>query len=136
MSEEKKMNLNKQESPVEVQQGSSAAEVMSLRPLADIHETKQGVTLYMDLPGVSKESLDIDVDKDVLIIKGAVNLHTPVELSPSYMELHSGVFERRFTLGDELDSTKIEAALKNGELTLYIPHLEQHMPRKIEIKIA
>ncbi len=136
MSEEKKMNLKNQELPAEVNAGASAAEVMSLRPLTDIHETKQGVTLYMDLPGVSKETLDIDVDKNVLSIKGAVNLHTPVELSPSYMELHSGVFERRFTLGDELDSEKIEASLKNGELSLFIPHLEQHQPRKIEINVA
>ena len=135
MSEEKKMNVNKQDLPAEVKT-SSAAEVMSLRPLTDIHETKQGVTLYMDLPGVSKGSLDIDVDKNVLTIKGAVNLHTPVELTPAYMELHSGVFERRFTLGDELDSAKIEATLNNGELTLHIPHLEQHKPRKIEIKAA
>ncbi|MCK4710771.1 MAG: Hsp20/alpha crystallin family protein, partial [Gammaproteobacteria bacterium] len=69
-------------------------------------------------------------------VKGAVNLHTPTELSPRYMELHSGVFERRFTLGDELDSAKIEATLKNGELRLTIPHLEQHKPRKVEIKVA
>ena len=135
MSEEKKMNLHKQDLPAEVK-ASAAAEVLSLRPLTDIHETKLGVTLTMDLPGVSKESLDIDIDKNVLTIKGAVNLHTPHDLSPSYMELHSGVFERRFTLGDELDSAKIEATLKHGELTLYIPHLEQHKPRKIDIKVA
>ena len=136
MSEEKKMNLNKQELPEAAETASTRAEVLSLRPLTDIHETKQGVTLYMDLPGVSKDSLDINVDKNVLTIKGAVNLHTPVDLSPTYMELHSGVFERRFTLGDELDSGNIEATLKNGELKLGIPHLEQHKPRKIEIKVA
>ena len=136
MSEEKKMNLHKQHVPAEVKSAASTAEVLSLRPLTDIHEAKLGVTLAMDLPGVSKESLDIDIDKNVLTIRGAVNLHTSNDLSPSYMELHSGVFERRFTMGDELDSTKIEATLKNGELILFIPHLERHIPRKIDIKVA
>jgi HSP20 family molecular chaperone IbpA len=90
----------------------------------------------MDLPGVSKESLDIDVDQNVLTIRGAINLHTPDDLKPSYMEVHSGVFERRFTLGDELDSNKIEATHKQGELALFIPRSEQHKPRKIEVKVA
>lgn len=136
MSEEKKMNLNKQELAAQSTTDTDRAEVLSMRPLTDIHETSEGVTLYMDLPGVSKETLDIDIDNNVLTIKGPVNLHTPVELKPSYMELHSGNFERRFTLGEELDSGKIEAVLKDGELKLTIPHLEQHKPRKIEIKVA
>ncbi len=136
MTEEMKMNLKKQELPVKLNTDESRAEVLSLRPLTDIHETKEAVTLYMDLPGVCKDSLNIDIDNNVLMIKAAVNLHTPVEISPSYMEMHSGVYEQRFTLGDELDSNNIEATLKHGELTLRIPHLQQHKPRKIEIKVA
>jgi HSP20 family molecular chaperone IbpA len=52
------------------------------------------------------------------------------------MEIRSELFERRFTLGDELDSSRIEASLNQGELKLSIPRLEQHKPRKINIKVA
>jgi HSP20 family molecular chaperone IbpA len=133
MSENKEINPSRDEQPA-AERAQTNFEEFTLRPLTDIHETGQGVTLYMDLPGVNKEALDIDVDQNVLTIKGAINLHTPEDLKPSHMELHSGVFERRFTLGDELATENIEATLKQGELMLFIPRSEQHKPRKIEVR--
>jgi HSP20 family molecular chaperone IbpA len=109
---------------------------MMMRPAADIQENANGANIYIDLPGVSKDSLDIDVDQNVLTIKGAINLNTPENLDPSYMDVHAGIFERRFTLGEELDINNIEANLKQGELRLFIPRSEQHKPRKIEVKVA
>lgn len=134
MSEEKQLNLSQQKQPVSTG-GQADVEMMTLRPLADIKETTEGVSVYLDMPGVAKDALNIDVDKNVLSIRGAINLHTPEELKPSYMELHSGVFERRFTLGDELDSDNIKATLKQGELIVFIPRSEKHKPRKVEIKV-
>jgi len=136
MNEERKMSLNKQDMPVEQEASQARAEVVSLRPLTDIHESKEGVKLYLDLPGVSKDALQVDVDKNVLTIKAGINLHTPEDLRARYMELHSGVFERQFTLGDELDIDNIDASLQQGVLELTIPRLQQHQPRKIEIKVA
>ena len=109
---------------------------MVMRPVADILENKEGVAIYIDLPGVSKEALDIDIDQNVLTMKGAIDLHTPEKLNPGYMDIHAGVFERRFTLGEELDSSRIEANLNQGELMLTIPRSEQHKPRKIKVKTA
>jgi len=109
---------------------------MMMRPAADIQENKDGATIYVDLPGVKKDALDIDVDQNVLTIKGAIDLNTPNNLEPGYMDIHAGVFERRFTLGEELDSNSIEANLDQGELKLFIPRSEQHKPRKIEVKTA
>lgn len=105
-------------------------------PAADIYETKEGVVLYLDLPGVNKESLDIDVDSDVLSITGSVNLAIPDNLNPTYMDVNAGVYRRQFTLSAELDSSKIEANLKDGVLMLEIPRSEKHKPRKIEVKVA
>lgn len=110
-------------------------EVVSLYPHTDIYENKEGVSLTIDLPGVSKETLDIDVDQDILTIKGKINLKTEENLSPTFMEIRSKLFERRFTLGDELDSSRIKANLNQGELKLSIPRLEQHKPRKININV-
>ncbi len=116
--------------------GTANAQSLDLTPAADIHETKDGAVLYLDLPGVNKESLDISVDSDVLTIKGGVNLHTPDDLNPTYMDVHAGIFSRKFTLSAELDSSKIEANLKDGVLKLEIPRSEKHKPRKIEVKAA
>ena len=107
-----------------------------LLPKADIHETKQGAVLYIDLPGVHKNSLDIDVDDNVLTIKGRVELKTPDGLNPTYMDVHAGAYKRKFTLSAELDSSKIDASLTDGVLKLEIPRSEKHKPRKIEVKAA
>ena len=119
------------------QQDSNArAQSLELTPAADIHETKDGAVIYIDLPGVSKDSLDINMDSDVLTIKGGVNLNTPDDLNPTYMDVHAGFYSRKFTLSPELDSSKIDAKLKNGVLKLKIPRSEKHKPRKIEVKVA
>ena len=119
------------------QQDSNArAQSLELTPAADIHETKDGAVIYIDLPGVSKDSLDINMDSDVLTIKGGVNLNTPDNLNPTYMDVHAGFYSRKFTLSSELDSSKIDANLKNGVLKLEIPRSEKHKPRKIEVKAA
>ncbi len=90
----------------------------------------------MDLPGVNKEMLDIDVDQDILSIKGKMHLTTADNMQPTYMDVRANVFERRFTLGDELDSSQIVAKLDQGALELSIPRLEKHQPKKINIKVA
>jgi HSP20 family molecular chaperone IbpA len=112
------------------------AERQTLKPLTDVYETKEGATLYVDLPGVGKEELDIDVDKNILSISGKINVNMPENLKPSYVDIPAAVYKRRFTLGDELDIEHIDANLKNGKLTLFIPRSERHKPRKIDVKVA
>jgi len=121
---------------IEKNHGSTNAQSLDLMPAADIHETKDGAVLYLDLPGVNKDSLDISVDSDVLTVKGGLNLNTPKDLNPNYMDVHAGTYSRKFTLSSELDSSKIEANLKDGVLKLVIPRSEKHKPRKIEVKAA
>lgn len=116
--------------------GTPRAQSLELMPAADIHETKDGAVIYLDLPGVSKDSLDISVDSDVLTIRGGLNLHTPDGLNPTYMDVHAGVYSRKFTLSPELDTSKIDANLQDGVLKLVIPRSEKHKPRKIEVKAA
>ncbi|MCF6251943.1 MAG: Hsp20/alpha crystallin family protein [Methylococcaceae bacterium] len=120
----------------EVATQESTAEEITLTPDTDIYESKEGVTLFFDLPGVSKETLDIDVDQDILTIKGKIDLTTAKNMQPTYIDVRANVFERRFTLGDELDSSQIVAKLDQGALKLSIPRLEKHQPKKINIKVA
>ena len=109
---------------------------VELTPAADIYETKEGATVYVDLPGVSQDTLDINFDSNVLSIKGDMTLNTPENMKPTYMDVHAGTFSRKFTLSSELDSSKIDANLKDGVLKLTIPKSEKHKPRKIEVKVA
>jgi HSP20 family molecular chaperone IbpA len=130
--EGKKMNAENKD--VATQENN--VEAVSLTPATDIYESKDGVILYVDLPGVSKKTLDIDVDQDILTIKGKIDLTTAKEMQPTYIDVKSDVFERRFTLGEELDANKIEATLEQGALKLSIPRQEKHQPKKINIKVA
>ncbi len=126
--------MNTENKEITAQQNKT--EVAILTPATDIYESQKGVVLYVDLPGVSKNTLDIDVDQNILTIKGEIELAATEEMQPTYMDIRGNVFERRFTLGDELDSSKIEAKIKQGTLKLSIPRLEQHQPKKIAIKVA
>ncbi len=125
--------------PAKAQAGNAPeprAEAMELTPFTDLYENENGAVLYIDMPGVSTDNLDININQNVLSVTGAVNLHTDENLQPTYMDLHSGVYSRQFTLGSELDTANIDATLKDGVLTLKIPRSEQHKPRKIKIKAA
>lgn len=110
--------------------------ILEITPVADIYENKEGVSVYVDLPGVSRESLDINVDKNVLTIKGVINLPAPERMKATYTDVTAGAYKRRFTLSSEMDVSKIDATLKNGELKLFIPRSEMHKPRNIEVKAA
>ncbi len=105
-----------------------------LRPQVDICEDATGITLQADMPGVAKERLDIQVDKDTLSIAGDACLDTPDDMEPLYADIGVTRYQRSFSLSGELDATKIDATLKDGLLTLHIPKREEHKPRKIEVR--
>ena len=108
----------------------------AIRPAVDIFEDKTGITVHADMPGVSRDRLDIQIDSDSLTITGDVGIPTPENMEAVYADLRSSRYQRSFSLSKELDSDNIEASIKNGVLTLRIPKREEHKPRKIEVKTA
>jgi HSP20 family protein len=91
--------------------------------------------LEFDLPGVAKESIDLDVERNVLTIKAErVARNGDWEMLAS--ERPRGLFSRQLVLGDNLDLDRIEAAYDDGVLRLRVPVAEQAKPRKIEIQTA
>ncbi|MCU7798309.1 MAG: Hsp20/alpha crystallin family protein [Candidatus Thiodiazotropha sp. (ex Myrtea spinifera)] len=107
-----------------------------LRPAADIFEDKTGITLKADMPGVSREQLDIQVDQDTLSIEGSTDIVIPTGMQPGYADVSATSYQRSFTLSSELDTDKIDASLRDGVLTLHIPKREQYQPRKIEVRMS
>ena len=96
---------------------------------------REGETFFveLDLPGVNPESIDLDVERNVLTVK-AVRKPTYGENTESVVtERPAGTFSRQLFLGETLDTEKIEASYEAGVLRLRIPVAEQAKPRRIAI---
>lgn len=104
-----------------------------LTPAVDIYETKDDVVLLVDLPGVSKDGLSLNITKDELTIKGEMNKGISKDEELLYGEMNYGDYYRGFTLSDVLDREKVSAKLENGVLELTLPKAERVKPREIPI---
>ncbi len=112
-----------------------AATQAAMAPAVDIFENEVGITLFADMPGVSKERLGVKVDGDNLLIEGSAEVKVPDKLELLHSEIRNPYFRRSFTLSRELDPAKIEASLKDGVLRLHIPKAEEARPRRIDVKV-
>lgn len=95
---------------------------------------REGDTFHVefDLPGVSPDSIDLDVERNVVTVKAErATLEGDKEMLAA--ERPRGVFSRQLVLGDNLDTDRIEAGYQDGVLTLRIPVAERAKPRKIAI---
>lgn len=86
-----------------------------------------------DLPGVNVDSVDLDIERNVLTVRAERRDPTQPNVELIASERPRGVFSRQLILGDTLDTEKVKAHYADGVLTLRIPVLEQAKPRKIEI---
>lgn len=106
------------------------------RPAVDIIEDDYAITVHADMPGVSRERLEIQVERDSLSIEGQAEIDLPDGLQDLYSDVRSTRYQRSFTLSQELDGERAEASLKDGVLKLRIPKKAMHQPRKIEVRVA
>ena len=102
----------------------------------DIVETGDGVQLMLEMPGVSRDDLDVTLEKRVLTIRGKVHPTAPDKLDLVHAEYGEGDYERSFSMSQDFDPDKIEASLSNGILTLTLPRAEAAKPKKIEVRAA
>ena len=102
-------------------------------PQVDIYETKEGLWLWADMPGVDEQSLNVHLDNGVLTIEGQVDVKQYESMTPLYTEYNVGNYVRRFTLSNEVDSDHIVARMQNGVLALEIPKSERAKPRRITV---
>jgi HSP20 family protein len=119
---------------VEARKEREQEQARFIRPVCFICEEEEGVvTLKLEMPGVTKNQLDIDVEGNQLQITGK----RPAESSEgTYLvqERPRGTFRQVYTLDDTIDRNKIEASLEGGVLTLKLYRKESEKPRKITIK--
>jgi HSP20 family protein len=101
-------------------------------PRVDIYETDKELLLYADMPGVRPEDLDLRFERGELLVHGRVQprQHNGQIVRAEYEE---GDFYRSFTIHESIDSTRIEAACKNGVLTVHLPKVAAAQPRQIKV---
>lgn len=103
-------------------------------PPVDVFENDHAITLLADLPGVSREQLQLRVDGDALVIEATASTQGPQDMQLVYGEAQYPTYRRRFTLSRELDTSRVEAQLRDGVLKLTIPKAEEARPRRIEVR--
>lgn len=119
--------------PSETRPADSAAPPQWLRtPPIDIFETPEGLVLRADLPGVTADSLELQVQDNKLTLFGRVSTAAPEERL-IHQEYHVGDFLRSFILSDDVDHDRITARLSDGVLELTLPRAQRAQPRKIDV---
>ena len=108
----------------------------AIRPAVDIIEDTNGITLWVDLPGVPQDKLDLQVHDANLYIEAEAHIAFADDLKLQHAELQSPRFSRAFTLSAEFDTDKIDANLKDGVLKIVIPRHEKARPRRIEVQVG
>ncbi|MEU7159525.1 Hsp20/alpha crystallin family protein [Streptomyces chrestomyceticus] len=106
------------------------------RPAAlpmDAYRAGDEFVIHFDLPGVDPETIDLDIERNVLTVRAERASTAPEGAELIASERTAGKFSRQLFLGDSLDSDRVDAAYENGVLTLRIPVAERAKPRKIEI---
>ena len=111
-------------------------EDQAILPPVDVIEDANGITLFADMPGVPRDKLDVHIDADTLTVTGEVALTLDPKMEARHVEVGVPRYRRSFTLGQELDRSRIAAELKNGVLKLVIPKSEKAKPRRIEVQAA
>lgn len=125
---------------VERRQSSAAAERTEDRepllvPPTDIYERADSLVILADMPGADESTVDLNIDRNVLTVRGRCACEAPEGHECTYGEYTcGGLYERSFTLSGELDTQKIEASVQDGVLKIVLPKAEQAKPRRIEVK--
>lgn len=102
-------------------------------PRTDIHETKEALVVTMDMPGVTKESVKIRLENNVLNVDGQIDSKRYEGLTPMYTEYNVGHFTRQFSLSNQIDQGRIEANMADGVLTLNLPKAPEAQPKQIQV---
>lgn len=105
-----------------------------ITPQADIYETRDEYVLTINMPGVTKENVRIKLEDGNMVIMGKIDYYSTMNKKYILNESQLGNFYRKFRISDNIDDSKIEASLENGQLTVNMPKHERLKPKDIQIK--
>lgn len=105
----------------------------TVRACCDVLENDGEITLKLEMPGVTKDGLYVNIDGDQLEIRGMRDIKQPEGGNYLIHEIRNADFYQVYTIDETIDRNKIDASLKHGILTLKLGVKESQKPRKIEI---
>ena len=102
-------------------------------PVTDIFETPEALTVVLEMPGVDRNSIEANVENDMVTIEGRIDFTKYQGMQPVYTEYNVGHYARSFQISNTIDQGKISAEMKDGVVTLVLPKAEQAKPRRIKV---
>ncbi len=102
-------------------------------PTTDVYETEDALTVVMEVPGVGRDDVAVEVKDDVLRVEGRIDSAKYGGMEPVYTEYGVGHWARSFALSDKVDRERIGAQLEDGVLTLTLPKTAEAKPRRIAV---
>jgi HSP20 family protein len=129
----KSQDLEVQEKKELVSKDEKTAPARYYMPPTDIFETENALTVVMELPGVEKQAINVNVENDVLRVDARIDFGKYEGLDPLYTEYSVGHFARSFTLSNKIDQEQISAQLNDGVLTLSLKKVKEAPPRQIAV---
>jgi HSP20 family protein len=103
-------------------------------PATDVYETEDALAVVMEMPGVGREDVAIELKGDVLRVEGRIDFAKYGGLEPVYTEYNVGHWTRSFALSDKVDQERIGAQLEDGVLTLTLPKTAEARPRRVAVR--
>lgn len=117
------------------QEGEPTKPMKHFIPAVDIYEDDTSVTLIAEMPGISKNGVEVKLDDGNLSIVGSTPNNNEMEGRAILLqEFDTGNYLRKFTLSETIDQDRIEALMADGILKLVLPKIQPAKPKKIEIK--
>ena len=102
-------------------------------PVTDILETPEALTVVLEMPGVDRNSIEANVENDIVTIEGRIDFTKYEGMQPVYTEYNVGHYVRSFQISNKVDQGKISAEMKDGVVTLVLPKAEQAKARRIKV---
>ena len=106
-----------------------------LIPAVDIYEDAHQITVQAEMPGASRDKLNVQADRNGLLIEGEMEIDMPTGMAALYADLQTTRYRRSFVLSGELETERIEATLRDGLLTVRIPKRVEFRTRKIKVNV-
>jgi len=103
-------------------------------PAADIYETEEALVVVADLPGVDQSSVKVELDNDVLRIRGTMPADQSDLEAPDLQEVCARDFERAFAIHVPVDREHVRAQMKHGVLTVTLPFAPEVRPKPIKVE--
>lgn len=126
--------MNQAFGEVPVARGEEGMLAPAWMPPVDVYETPEAIVLKAELPGIQKEDVDIQVERNVLTLKGERKAEREVKEENYYrLERQTGTFYRSFSLPHSVQADRIEASMRDGVLEVRLPKAEEAKPKKVKV---